>query len=70
MEVDPGDVVITSGAQHGAAVVLASIARPGDLLLTLRVVLPPADTPEARELYETMARKLAFDARAAAGDGA
>ncbi|TXT16248.1 MAG: curved DNA-binding protein, partial [bacterium] len=36
---------------------------PGDLLLDLRVVLPPADTPRARELYETMARELAFDAR-------
>lgn len=36
---------------------------PGDLLLTLEVVLPPADTPRARELYETMARELAFDPR-------
>jgi len=38
---------------------------PGDLLLELRVVLPPAGTPRARELYETMARELAFDARGA-----
>ncbi|MFN6961043.1 MAG: DnaJ C-terminal domain-containing protein [Rhodocyclaceae bacterium] len=37
---------------------------PGDLLLNLQVVLPPADTPRARELYETMARELAFDPRA------
>lgn len=37
---------------------------PGDLLLTLQVVLPPADTPRAKELYETMARELAFDPRA------
>lgn len=36
---------------------------PGDLLLQVRVVLPPADTPRARELYETMARELAFDPR-------
>jgi curved DNA-binding protein len=36
---------------------------PGDLLLHLRVVLPPANTPRARELYETMARELAFDPR-------
>ena len=36
---------------------------PGDLLLDLRVVLPPADTPKARALYETMARELAFDPR-------
>lgn len=36
---------------------------PGDLLLDIRIVLPPADTPRARELYETMARELAFDPR-------
>ena len=36
---------------------------PGDLLLDIQVVLPPANTPKARELYETMARELAFDPR-------
>ena len=36
---------------------------PGDLILTLQVVLPPADTPQARELYATMARDMAFDPR-------
>lgn len=36
---------------------------PGDLLLFIQVVLPPADTPKARQLYETMARELAFDPR-------
>jgi curved DNA-binding protein len=36
---------------------------PGDLLLDVRVVLPPADTARARELYELMARELAFDPR-------
>ena len=36
---------------------------PGDLLLNLQVVLPPVDTPRAREIYETMARELAFDPR-------
>lgn len=36
---------------------------PGDLLLELQVVLPPADTPKARQLYETMAHELAFDPR-------
>jgi curved DNA-binding protein len=39
----------------------------GDLVLTLRVVLPPADTPRAKELYESMARDLAFNPRAPAG---
>lgn len=37
LEVDPGRVVITSGTQHGAAAVLMSIARPGDLVLTEEV---------------------------------
>ena len=36
---------------------------PGDLLLDIQVVLPLADTPSARALYETMARELAFDPR-------
>jgi curved DNA-binding protein len=36
---------------------------PGDLLLDIQVVLPPADTAKARALYETMARELAFDPR-------
>jgi len=35
----------------------------GDLLLDIQVVLPPADTPRARELYETMAKELAFNPR-------
>ncbi|WP_291992857.1 DnaJ C-terminal domain-containing protein [Candidatus Accumulibacter sp. ACC003] len=38
-------------------------ASPGDLLLDIQVRLPPADTARARELYETMARELAFDPR-------
>jgi len=36
---------------------------PGDLLLTVQVVLPPADTPKARDLYEAMSRELDFDPR-------
>ena len=36
---------------------------PGDLILELQIVLPPADTPEARKLYETMAQALKFDPR-------
>jgi len=41
---------------------------PGDLLLDIRVVLPPATTPKAKALYETMARDLAFDPRRKEGD--
>lgn len=40
---------------------------PGDLLLDIQVVLPPADEPKARELYETMARELNFNPRQEAG---
>ncbi len=35
----------------------------GDLYLVLEVVLPPADTDKARQIYETMARELAFNPR-------
>jgi len=40
---------------------------PGDLYVELEVVLPPADTDKARELYETMAHELAFDPRQSKG---
>jgi curved DNA-binding protein len=36
---------------------------PGDLLLDIQVVLPAANTPKAKQLYETMAQELAFDPR-------
>jgi curved DNA-binding protein len=36
---------------------------PGDLYLELTIVLPSADTEKARELYETMAREMAFNPR-------
>ncbi len=37
LDAGPERVVITNGAQHGAAIVLATIARPGDLILTEEV---------------------------------
>jgi curved DNA-binding protein len=37
---------------------------PGDLLVRLNVLLPKAETEKAKEVYETMARELAFDPRA------
>jgi DNA-binding transcriptional MocR family regulator len=37
LAVSPERVVITSGAQHGAATVLASLTRPGDVVLTEHV---------------------------------
>ena len=38
-------------------------ATPGDFYVVLRVVLPDASNPKARQVYETMARDLAFDPR-------
>jgi curved DNA-binding protein len=37
---------------------------PGDLMLKVVIRVPRANTPRARELYEAMARELAFDPRA------
>jgi curved DNA-binding protein len=41
---------------------------PGDQYIVLKVVVPPADTPEARALFEEMKKKLNFDPRANLGD--
>jgi curved DNA-binding protein len=38
-------------------------ATPGDQYVVLKIVLPPADTPRARALYEQMQRELPFDPR-------
>ncbi|QDX82071.1 molecular chaperone DnaJ [Denitratisoma sp. DHT3] len=60
-------VRIPAGAQSGRQLRVRGKGIPGqpagDLLLDLQVVLPPADSPQARELYATMARELAFDPR-------
>jgi curved DNA-binding protein len=64
-------VRIPAGAQSGRQLVVRGKGipgnPPGDLELTVRVVLPPADTARAKELYETMAHELQFDPRAASG---
>jgi curved DNA-binding protein len=36
---------------------------PGDQYVVLKIVLPPADTPRAKELYEQLQRELPFDPR-------
>ena len=41
--------------------------KPGDLYAVLKLVLPPADTPRAKEIYEEMARALPFNPRASLG---
>jgi curved DNA-binding protein len=64
---------VPAGAQTGGQLVARGRGvpsdPPGDLLMNLRVVLPPADTARARELYESMARDLKFDPRAAVPEG-
>ena len=40
---------------------------PGDFYVTLRIVNPPHDSPEAKALFKQMAHELAFDPRAGMG---
>jgi curved DNA-binding protein len=64
-----GDVEmrIPAGSQSGQKLRLRGRGLPGnpagDQFVQLKVVLPPADSPKARELYEQMKRELPFDAR-------
>ena len=59
---------IPAGAQSGQKLRLRGRGLPGnpagDQFVQLKVVLPPADSPKAREIYEQMKRELPFDARA------
>lgn len=61
-------VRIPAGAQSGRQLRVKAKGipgqPPGDLYLEIRVVLPDANSPQARQLFETMARELAFDPRA------
>jgi len=63
----PVEVTIPPGSQSGRKLRLKGrgipAAQPGDLYLILDVVLPPATSERARELYQTMARELAFNPR-------
>jgi curved DNA-binding protein len=65
------NVRIPAGAQSGKQLRVRGrglpSTPPGDLLLEIQVVLPEASSAKARELYETMARDLAFDPRRQAG---
>lgn len=40
---------------------------PGDLLVELAIILPPADSPSAKELYEKMQQELSFNPRSKLG---
>jgi curved DNA-binding protein len=62
------NVTVPAGSQSGRKLRLRGRGIPGkeagDLYLLLEVVLPPANTEQAREVYRTMARDLAFNPRA------
>jgi curved DNA-binding protein len=66
------NVRIPAGAQSGRQLRVRGkgipSSPPGDLLLDVQVVLPPAASTRAKELYEAMARDLAFDPRAGMED--
>ena len=64
------NVTVPAGSQSGRKLRLRGRGIPGketgDLYLLLEVVLPPATSDKAREMYQTMARELAFNPRAGA----
>jgi curved DNA-binding protein len=61
------EVTVPPGSQSGRKLRLKGrgipARTPGDLYLMLNVVLPPATSDRARELYQAMARDLAFNPR-------
>jgi curved DNA-binding protein len=63
----PVEVTVPPGSQSGRKLRLKGrgipASQPGDLYLILDVVLPPASSERARELYQAMARDLAFNPR-------
>lgn len=67
----PVSIKVPAGSQNGRKLRLKGRGIPanpaGDLYLVLEVLLPPADSDKARQLYETMARELAFNPRQATG---
>jgi curved DNA-binding protein len=67
----PVDMRIPSGAKAGQKLRLKGRGLPGsgsaaagDQYAVLKIVLPPGDSPRARELYEQMQKDLSFDPRA------
>jgi curved DNA-binding protein len=63
----PVDLRIPPNAKAGQKMRLKGRGLPGstsgDQYVVLKIVLPPADTPRAQELYDQMRRELPFDPR-------
>jgi curved DNA-binding protein len=64
----PVEMHIPGGSQSGQKLRLRGRGLPGqppgDQYVQLKVILPPADSPQARALYEQMRAQLNFDPRA------
>lgn len=62
------ELTVRAGAQSGQKLRLRGRGfpgnPPGDQLVIIKVVTPPAQTPEAKALYERMQRDFEFDPRA------
>ena len=58
---------VPAGAQTGTKLRLKGRGlpgnRPGDQYVTLKIVTPKAETPQAKELYENMAKQFEFNPR-------
>jgi curved DNA-binding protein len=65
------EMKIPPGSQSGRKLRLKGRGLPGkpagDQYLVLRIETPPADTPEAKELYRKMAQSMSFNPRKARG---
>lgn len=65
------DIKIPAGSAEGKKLRLKDRGLPGKIAghfyVVLRVVLPPADSPAAEQVYRDMARDLAFNPRAKLG---
>jgi curved DNA-binding protein len=64
----PVDLKVPANSQAGRKLRLKGrgipARQPGDLYVVLQIALPPADTPERRQVYEQMKREFAFNPRA------
>ncbi len=62
---------VPAGSAHGRELRIKGrgipASEPGDLYAVLKIVWPPATNEKARQIYEEMAKELAFDPRAGLG---